>query len=537
MNNETLVVGPPGTGKTSFCIRQTNIAAKKYGPDKVMVCSLTKAAAHEASGRDSGLLPNMIGTLHSHCYHALGRPRLAESKEGILLWNEEHKRTPLRYANRTLESSDTEEYVGVGGKSRKFDNYLRLANLLRAKKAPKHYWSSLVSGFFKRWTAFKHEHNFLDFADLIDYAGQKLISAPGNPDVIFADEAQDLSCAEHELLMAWGKKAGKLVIIADRDQSLYYWRGSSETIADSSRFHPTQVRILTQSYRVPKLVHKKAVNLIEKHNNRVKIVYKPTDVEGLVRRSSATYKRPALLDKLVDRAILEDKKIMILASCSYMLEPMLKHFKDVGIPYGNAYSGRWSPLRRSASQIYDYLKPSREYNPDGPSFWTVKELQNVVHNIKKRQLFRIGHGEKISNLPENTTAEELAIVIRDVMLPDVLPKFMEFDPLEFSNLFRPGKKSAMQYAAKISKRFDRDHLVKQTPITVGTIHSVKGGEADIVVLFPDLSFQGYKQYKAKGFGGRDAIIRLFYVGMTRTRDELIICNPSGGLYAKEVLSA
>ena len=136
---ETLIVGPPGTGKTHFCAAQTKLAAEKYGPDKVMVCSLTKAAAAEASGRDSGLLPHMIGTLHSHCYRALGSPKLAETREGIALWNAENKRAPLNHAEGSVEECRTAEYVGVGGPSRKFDNYLRQANLLRAKKAPKLY--------------------------------------------------------------------------------------------------------------------------------------------------------------------------------------------------------------------------------------------------------------------------------------------------------------------------------------------------------------------------------------------------------------
>lgn len=220
-----------------------------------------------------------------------------------------------------------------------------------------------------------------------------------------------------------------------------------------------------------------------------------------------------------------------------MIDPLLKRFKEVGIPYGNSYSNRWSPLRRSASQVYDYLKPSREYNPDNPGFWTVKELKNVVHLIQKKKIFRVRQGEIIKNLPDDISSEEMAAVIRDVMLPDALPIFMEFDPRRFCEFFGVTKRTAMEYASKIAKRFNREYLVRESPVTVGTIHSVKGGEADVVVLFPDLSLQGYKQYKARGFGGRDAIIRMFYVGMTRTRDELIICNPSGGSYAKEVLSA
>src|SRR5205823_14468766 len=53
-------------------------------------------------------------------------------------------------------------------------------------------------------------------------------------------------------------------------------------------------------------------------------------------------------------------------------------------------------------------------------------------------------------------------------------------------------------------------------VIVGTIHSVKGGEADVVFLFPDLSAAGDAAYQRNG-PTRDAVIRLFYVGMTRAR--------------------
>jgi superfamily I DNA/RNA helicase len=58
---------------------------------------------------------------------------------------------------------------------------------------------------------------------------------------------------------------------------------------------------------------------------------------------------------------------------------------------------------------------------------------------------------------------------------------------------------------------------------VGTIHSVKGGEADVVFLFPDMSQAGDAAYQRHG-PARDAVIRLFYVGMTRAREALYLAD-------------
>jgi len=63
-------------------------------------------------------------------------------------------------------------------------------------------------------------------------------------------------------------------------------------------------------------------------------------------------------------------------------------------------------------------------------------------------------------------------------------------------------------------------------VVVGTIHSVKGGEADVVFLMPDLSMAGNEEWRGSA-RSQAAVRRLFYVGMTRARETLILCAPGG----------
>ena len=67
--------------------------------------------------------------------------------------------------------------------------------------------------------------------------------------------------------------------------------------------------------------------------------------------------------------------------------------------------------------------------------------------------------------------------------------------------------------------------VDEPLIRLGTIHSVKGGESSVVVLFPDLSYQGYQQMLGSAEGAHD-ITRLAYVGMTRAKETLILASPA-----------
>jgi superfamily I DNA/RNA helicase len=79
------------------------------------------------------------------------------------------------------------------------------------------------------------------------------------------------------------------------------------------------------------------------------------------------------------------------------------------------------------------------------------------------------------------------------------------------------------FPAEIAARRSARALLETPQVVVGTIHSVKGGQADVVYLFPDLSQAADAQY-AHGGAARDSVIRQFYVGATRAREVLYICQ-------------
>ena len=83
-----------------------------------------------------------------------------------------------------------------------------------------------------------------------------------------------------------------------------------------------------------------------------------------------------------------------------------------------------------------------------------------------------------------------------------------------------------EFPAQIAIKRGPRALAETPKVIVGTIHSVKGGEADLVYLFPDLSEAGVAQYRRDG-PPRDSVIRQFYVGATRAREKLYICAREG----------
>lgn len=112
---EYRIFGPPGTGKTSSVAAHVARAAKRFGGSSVLVTSFSRAAATELVDHRLPLPPEQVGTLHSFCFHVLGKPHIAEANVGD--WNRAHPQlpiTPVRGRNRL----DGEEAVEDREKAR-----------------------------------------------------------------------------------------------------------------------------------------------------------------------------------------------------------------------------------------------------------------------------------------------------------------------------------------------------------------------------------------------------------------------------------
>ena len=86
-SNESRMIGPPGCGKTTWLGQRVDDAVETGR--RLLVTSLTKSAAAEINARNLPISFDSLGTLHSHCYHVLGQPQIAEGKEHLEQWNQE----------------------------------------------------------------------------------------------------------------------------------------------------------------------------------------------------------------------------------------------------------------------------------------------------------------------------------------------------------------------------------------------------------------------------------------------------------------
>lgn len=479
-----------------------------------------------------------IATLHAHAYRSLGRPTLCVDGEPAKEWNEHclkigQPRWAIRPTGKTPDRDDLHD--DAGGESEVLAEYHRL----RSRLTPRDAWSLSVKAFASAYEEWKRENEYVDFSDVIHDAYQTIDSAPGLPSVIMVDEAQDHDRAELRLVRKWARNAERVVIVGDPDQNLYQWRGSDPEAFYEVPIPDANNRVLAQSYRVPLAVHAEAMKMIGRVRNRKPVAYHPrldedgNVVEGQVRRLDE-----AMTDRRVEDVVNAampyldaGKRVMFLAACEYLLRPLCRELKDRAIPYWNPFArdrGLFNPLTPAkgvpaGQRLLNYLLPQEKFYGDGARFWTWQELHTWVEVCRADGLLK--HGAKA--MIERRAKDEPALLgfhdVAECFESEVIER-MDADPLAvFQGFVKKERAASVEFALRVLRKRGVEELEKQPRCTVGTVHSVKGGESDVVIVAPDLSPQGFDQYEDAR--QQDAIFRLFYVAFTRARETLILCEP------------
>jgi superfamily I DNA/RNA helicase len=473
--------------------------------------------------------------LHSHCWHALGGPEIAEAN--VDEWNRDNPSlaiTPVRKQGKLDGEAAVEDDADTdqGG-----DELLERLSRYRGLVLPRQGWPETLLDFEKKWTQYKQENGLLDFTDLIETCLRNVAVAPNAPAVIFADEAQDLNRMQLSLVRKWGERANYFIVAGDDDQTIFSFTGATPEAFLDPDIPDDHKIVLKQSYRVPRAVHRFAEDLIRRVSRRQPKEYLPRPEDGVLDRFSRDgYKRTetAIIPDAI-KHIDQGKTVMFLASCSYMLRPLTQALRKQGVPFHNPYrksNGFWNPLRigkpgSTAGRILSLLVGHPDFGEDHRP-WSLGDIAQWAEWLHAKGILRHGIKSKLktSDVAQPATVERL----NDIFEPEAIDSLMDAWDSGYRELLEwwrarvtadVGKR--VQFPAEIAAKRGPRALLQAPRVVVGTIHSVKGGQADVVYLFPDLSQAGDAQYARFGHP-RDSVIRLFYVGATRTYERLYICR-------------
>lgn len=565
---EFRVFGSPGCGKTTYLVDQIMKAGAKHGYDRVFVASFTRTAAKEISSRALAKLdhnepePN-FGTLHAHGYHTLGtQHKLAENC--IKQWCEDVPAYKLT-GGRNADVDEVQDYSPAATAA---DELYADMMMQRELLVPQERWRTATRAFAARWESWKAANGYIDYTDMLEIPLRDVGTAPGAPRVGILDEAQDASPLQMALFRKWGAQMEFIVLAGDDDQCIFEWAGARPEVMLDGEF--TDKRILAQSYRVPRAVHQLATDTIRAVRRREDKEYKPRDAEGEVRRlNGVSLQTPELIVRDMRRYLDAGKTVMLLATCSYMLEPLVRMLRAEGIAFHNPYrvkSGAWNPLRTASGEAgsgtssVERLLNFRDQVPlanaeyfDAKRMLSWYEIIKTTGNIprgKRAELIDALTAYIDQRAPDIEVPAEFVtpgargmVTVRGELSPGIhasdIFNFFEPDCQLLSYLARPDlergavrwlvenavatKAKALEYPARVLDKSGADALREAPRVIIGTIHSVKGGEADAVYVAPDVSYAGYVAANAT-LDARDSMTRLKYVAYTRARESLILLD-------------
>ena len=522
--NELLAkIGPPGTGKTRALVEVVKDERAKGMPwDQICFISFTNAAADEARERvcrEFSVAPRDLPhfrTLHSLCW---GHLRHA----GTVL-NETRLREFAKHHSYRMSGSlprnaaDFSELLGQ--KATDDDALLAIYEWSRARrlsleaahrKFPCHVSFDRLERFVQRYRAYKSNSDLVDFSDMLELT--LVLETDMRVHVAIIDEAQDLTPLQAAVAEQLFRNCSRVYFAGDDDQTIYTWAGADPAWMLSLKKRSTAVEILPQSFRVPAAVHAIAQRIIRQNKNRVQKRYLPrTGTPGKVSRMP--------MQQALDYITKSPDTSFVLARNAVFLRPWSKALMERGVPFHIE-----GPAGQAAQRALDGVRTAVDLRAGKDV--ALEDLITLLGFIPSNgDVLPRGIKAAVERLSEAAANPTVSRSELSAMgLDGLLARLDSVGPVEVMSGL-PG-----QHREHLRRLLRRNQLSVEKPrITLSTIHRSKGQERDNVVLIPDMTPASFHEYIDGGQEGRENEHRVAYVGLTRTREHLILVQPQGTRY-------
>lgn len=533
--NRLLIVGPPGTGKTRAVLDHYVWPLLREG-GRVLATSFTRAAAgelRERTGREFGAEPETwresLTTIHSEAWRrcaglGLERGKVKGAKGEDVDPDREEWLASLDARAEGDYQMGWDRVRHVWPEDIGQDPRVRLARLFRGAQLDE------ADAWVRKDMHGRYQDGKLvnpDFTGLLELA---LSSGCGRGvDLLAVDEAQDLSPLEWELIDLWAAGARRVLVVGDPDQAIYGWSG-----ADGARLlrwirSGDPARRLAQSWRVPRLTHSMARQVVRLVSNREDAPYEPADRFG----------EAAELNDVdawggVAKAQDSEQTALILsrtrAGCSEAVEGLL----SAGVPHiaerGRQVLRRDSGVLRVADALSSWFLRSRAVSVESARL-VVKAIDSRGPILEGRKRGPKGEAEKA--LKERDGDVSLAwMEASGFRVEDMARMWLEPD-VEWWKAALLGRlvnaeallivRDWLAYYGTVGELMDA-----AARVVVTTAHGSKGREADLVVLDARKAiYLGPRQKQSAGelqtlTERRDEDLRCLYVAITRAKHRLVV---------------
>ena len=489
--------GPPGTGKTTTLLNLVDDAlGAGVDPNKIGYFAYTRKASNVARERAVERFNKdpkkdflYFRTLHSLSFRLLGLSTEDVLQEAQLKEFSEKIGIDLTSGG---DSSKEEGFIGF----RSNHPIMRLIDFTRTTlQDPRTCYNrseiaeprSVFLHVFSEYARYKRENKILDFTDMLVDISTKPQRFPFFK-CCFVDEAQDLTPLQWKLVEILDSHSERMYLAGDDDQGIYRWAG-----ADLNHFVnlPSSSEVLEQSYRIPRKIWQVADTVSKRISFRQEKFWAPRPEDGEVHRIYDTY----------GLTFPKAEEWLILSQAHYQLGPLAEQLKSSGTYFERFGRASLGERVRKAISSWNNL------TEDAGNTISRSEAQNLYNHISSgKQGIGRGAKKRLTTFPENSKFS-LGLLQKDLGLhakglwSEALDKIKDEDRVYASQLLANG------------------FVLEETPkIRLSTIHGAKGGEADNVLVFLDLSAKALQDMEKTP----DDAWRVLYVAVTRARNRLVL---------------
>lgn len=573
-----LVVAGPGAGKTTVIInRVKKLIDEGVSPNRILVITFTKSAAKEMNIRfnDNFFIENgkvIFSTFHSIFYKIL-KQSFKISQDSIIL--EDKKITIIeqliKEKNISLENGED--------KIKKIISEIGCCKNLLCN--PKDYDTRFVpKGEFleviEMYDKYKKQNNQLDFDDMAQLCYNTFIRKSeildywkNQFDYILIDEFQDINTAQYECIKLLNR-TDNIFVVGDDDQSIYKFRGSKPEFLKFfiEDFKDTKKIVLDTNYRSTDEIIKLTNSIINNNANRISKMIKGTKKRGekpvVIESDDITSEANKIANKVFEqnKRGIHYNEMAVIYRTNIQARAFVEIFTNLNIPYVLkdlmpslmdsfltkdifAYFKLTKDLNDRDSAIRIINKPKRyiskrlvnEFSKEGNLFynivyqsglekWQLAKLEellqdiNVLKNLTSYEAIyyirrSMGYDEHIKELAEyrGVGVEKYFEILNE--LQEKSKQFSDFDS------FYKGLEDEQANILKACEEERKNKEIIREGVTLTTLHSSKGLEFKTVFIVGAVNGiipLEQSQYKNEIEEER----RLFYVGLTRAKENLFI---------------
>ncbi len=267
-----LIVAGPGTGKTLTIVRRIAwLISQGANPRSILSVTFTNRAAREMQERAQALLGSAASEIFIGTLHSLGLTILRElSATHFTVYNREDQIELLKPISKKA-GTDIQDLI---------EKISRIKNLVDPLDED-------IRGPFEDYEALLKNNHAVDFDDLIlasvtileRYTSSAFLSKFSH---IMVDEFQDINPSQYRMIRLLSQKSESICAIGDADQAIYGFRGANADcfLSFDSDFNNSKTIILTENYRSSATVLSASNSVIRRNHKRIEKTIIPMRDKG-----------------------------------------------------------------------------------------------------------------------------------------------------------------------------------------------------------------------------------------------------------------